>query len=76
MMRDIVKARDERGNVSIMGEHDDRLDALEHEQMLTKEYPLMYVWIETVHYWNDDEQHAGLYMLSLGSSKHYHDARY
>ena len=55
MMRDIVKARDERGNVSIMGEHDDRLDALEHEQMLTKEYPLMYVWIEPVHYWNQDE---------------------
>jgi hypothetical protein len=39
-----VLARDNKGNVSVMGEHVDEDDAVEHEQQLSSAYPAFHVW--------------------------------
>jgi hypothetical protein len=39
-----VLARDTKGNVSVMGEHLDEDDAVEHEEHLSRAYPAFHVW--------------------------------
>ena len=41
-----VLARDNKGNVSVMGEHADEDEAREHEEQLTNAYPAFHVWTE------------------------------
>jgi hypothetical protein len=41
-----VLARDSRGNVSVMGEHLEEDEAIEHEEQLTIAYPAFHVWID------------------------------
>jgi hypothetical protein len=40
-----VVARDNKGNVSVMGEHPEEDDAREHEEQLTNAYPAFHIWI-------------------------------
>ena len=39
-----VLARDNKGNVSTMGEHLGEDDAIEHEEQLTIAYPAFHIW--------------------------------
>jgi hypothetical protein len=41
-----VIARDNKGNVSVMGEHTEEDDAVEHEEQLTNAYPAFHIWID------------------------------
>ena len=39
-----VLARDNKGNVSVMGEYEEEDDAIEHEEQLTIAYPAFHIW--------------------------------
>lgn len=45
--RYVVKARDERGNTSIMGEYHNQDEAIEHEAQLFISFPMHYIYTDT-----------------------------
>lgn len=56
MRKYTVKARDERGNVSIMSDVYDNNEALEMEALLKINNPMMYIWIEEHTYWSEEDE--------------------
>ena len=56
MIRYTVNARDEKGNVTVMSEFYDRNEALEDEEILRINNPMMYIWTESSEYWSEDNE--------------------
>ena len=54
MIRYTVNARDEKGNVTVMSEFYDRNEALEDEEILRINNPMMYIWTESSEYWSEE----------------------
>ena len=55
MDRYVVKARDEHNNTTIMGEHYTLADAEDDEEILRINNPMMYIWVEETHYWEEED---------------------
>ena len=50
-----VNARDLRGNVTVMSEFYELGAAMEDEEILRINNPLMHVWTESSEYWSEEE---------------------
>ena len=56
MHRYTVYTRDNAGNVTVMGDHYEECEALEEEEILRINNPMLYIWVESSGYWSQADE--------------------
>jgi hypothetical protein len=56
MKRYTVLARDLKANVTVMSEHYDLDAAMEDEEIVRINNPMMHIWTESSEYWSEEDE--------------------